>query len=222
MLGTYREFLEKVEELGFMAFSGKFAEGVPKLQDMTEEKQWHTGDPETDPWDWRIRAVTEKKLAFGCILGGCKGFVTKRMYPLFTAACRPDENMENRYASGEVSQTLYNVWKLFEGGRILSTADIRSEIGKRAGVSKIDSALAALQRGYLITVCGNKRKVGKDGLEYGWPANAYQPAEDWAGDWLPSKLPDKRDAREEILDCAEAIGNKIDQARLEKLLFGKL
>lgn len=41
-----------------------------------------------------INLAEEKGLAFGCILGGHKGFVSPRMYSIFYAAFHPKEPME--------------------------------------------------------------------------------------------------------------------------------
>jgi len=52
----------------------------PSLIKETPKEIWHTGDPDTDPWCWKDRAAEEKQIAFGCILGGHKGFVSSRLY----------------------------------------------------------------------------------------------------------------------------------------------
>ena len=87
-LETYEDFLARVDELGFMALSKSVA-GLPCLGAETRPEQWHTGDPQTDPWQWKDRAAEQKQVAYGCILGGQKGFVAARLYPAFYAACRP-------------------------------------------------------------------------------------------------------------------------------------
>jgi hypothetical protein len=80
ILKIYEDFINRVNKLGFMAFS-PILPGLPSLPEETEPGQWHTGDPETDPWRWKDRAAEEKKLAFGCVLGGHKGFISEKMYP---------------------------------------------------------------------------------------------------------------------------------------------
>lgn len=62
------------------------------------EENWHTGDPDTDPWCWKDKVAEEKQIAFGCILGGYKGFVSARMYSVFYTAFHPKEHMEERRA----------------------------------------------------------------------------------------------------------------------------
>jgi hypothetical protein len=124
--------------------------GLPSLSSEAPKDSWHTGNPETDPWCWKDRAAEEKRLAYGCILGGHKGFVSPRMYSIFYTAYHPEELMEERRESGQISQTIWQLWQLFEEKTLLSTSDIRKEMGvtrnmigiclsyKQSNTSKID------------------------------------------------------------------------------------
>ena len=225
MLRTYSEFIERVNLLGFFPFCGQFLKDFPTLQSETKEEQWHTGDAETDPWQWKDRAAENKELAFGCILGGYKGFVSKRLYPLFYAACSSRDSVEARYEDGELPRSAWELYQLFADGAVLSTADVRKTLGvtQKAGAGRTDAALKELQKEFVITVCGKKRKVSSKGLEYGWPANTYCLVENWApADWLrgTEKLnPD--DARGRILDIGCSIAKQADRKALSGLLFGK-
>lgn len=224
MIKNYREFLDRVNELGFYAFSGKFADGFPKLDNETIETQWYTGDTDTDPWQWRIRAVEEKALAFGCILGGYKGFISKEYYRLFYASMHPQNDIIQMYDSGELSASIIKVYKLFEKGTVLSTADIRSllNVSKKEGASKADKAIEELERMFFLSICGSKRKVSIKGEEYGWPANTYCLTEDWAGeDWIcPNEKIDPKTAREIIIGRAASFSDKINRTKLSKIFFG--
>jgi hypothetical protein len=176
----YQDFLDRVEELGFMAFSG-IVDGLPSLTGETPRNIWHTGDPETDPWRWKDRAAEEKRLAFGCVLGGNKGFIAPKLYPAFLAACRPSEHMEERRYGGLVNQTLWDLWKLFEERKVLDTSEIRSCMGVagKKGGSRVDSAIVELQRLFQITVAGSRQKINRDCQPYGWHINVYERVEDW-------------------------------------------
>ncbi len=221
MLNTYAEFLAYAEQCGVLVFAGKFVEGFPNLSELTSRNQWHTGDLDTDPWQWRDRAATEHRLAFGNILGGHKGFISRQLYPLFYSACRPDGTLDEHYRSGTVTRTAIDVYKLFENGDDLDTGEIRKQMGvtKKEGASAVDTAIVWLQSKFYITVCGNRRKVSFDGIEYGWPANAYRLADDWASDWLLAPLASTADARAQILAHIAALGSRIDINMAEKLLF---
>jgi len=217
----YDDFLNRVEELGFMALSN-ILPGFPSLAEETPKEIWHTGDPETDPWCWKDRAAEEKRLAFGCILGGHKGFVSARMYSTFYAACHPERSMEERKAYGEVSQAVWQLWKLFEDKTPLDTADIRRMMGVslKKGGSRVNSAIEELQKYYYVTVAGSRRKTDKFGKPYGWPANVYDKVMNWVpGEWMNgSSRMNREEAREKILDVGIAIGKNIDYGELAKIL----
>ena len=220
-LCKYEDFLDRVDELGYMAFSN-LLEGFPSLTAETPERIWHTGDPETDPWRWKDRGAEEKRLAFGCILGGNKGFVSARLYPVFHAACHPGHSMEEWRYNGHVSQTAWELWKLFEDRNVLDTGEIRRLLGvsKKKGAGRVDAAISELQQYYYITVAGSRQKTDKSGMPYGWHANVYNRVEDWAPEhWLQgSSALSRQNAVENILDIGEDIGNNIDRSRLAKVL----
>jgi hypothetical protein len=168
-LTSYEDFIARVESLGFMALS-PLLPGFPSLSDETRECLWHTG-LDTDHWRWKDRVAEEKRLAYGCILGGNKGFVARRMYPVFYAAFHPRLSMPERCASGTVNQRTWQAWQLFEEKCILNTSQVRKILGvrRKQGASAVDRAIQQLQREYYITIDGNERKISAKGEFYGWP-----------------------------------------------------
>lgn len=220
---TYQDFLERVDQLGFMPLSC-MVPGLPSLSEETLPESWHTGECDTDPWCWKDRAAEEKRLAYGCIVGGRKGFVSARTYPLFYAAYHPVESMEERWASGRVSRTTWQLWQLFEGENPLDTSDVRRAMGVTAkkGGSRVDASIQELQRDYYITVAGNRRKVSKHGQPYGWPACIYERVIDWSPENWMSGTPstESEEARERILDIGMAVGGDLSRKALAQALWG--
>jgi hypothetical protein len=204
-LPQYADFIARVDELGFMSLS-HVRVGLPALSAETPTAQWHTGDVETDPWCWKDRAAAEKQLAYGCIIGGHKGFIAPRLYPLFFTACRPPASLADRWEAGEVSQTTWQLWQLFARKGLLDTGSVRKLMGVTAsrGASRVDTALRELQRDFAITVTGSRRKIGRDGEPYGWAASTFAPVASWVPpEWLdPGCELDQAAAREQILDLA--------------------
>jgi hypothetical protein len=215
-LTHYSEFLERANQLGFMPFS-HFLPGFPSVSAETLPNIWYTGDAETDPWRWKDRAAEEKRLAYGCILGGHKGFVTERMYPIFLAAYRPEYSFQELYETGSLDQMTWRVWKLFDEHRILETHRVRRLMGvNKSTGSRVDAILRRLQQEYAITVSGSAQKVSAKGQLYGWRSNVYSLVEDWApaswlqeaGEWTAEE------ARDLILDDALAMSQGISRAAL--------
>jgi hypothetical protein len=211
-LTQYNEFIDRVDELGFMAL------GWRALPALFEEATAHIDDPERDAWCWKDRAAKEKRLAFGSILGKHKGFVSARMYPLFYAAYRPVEPMEVLWEKGQISRTTWELWLLFEAKTSLSTDEIRQEMGvtRKMGGSRVDASVEELQRTYHITVAGNRRKISSKGEPYGWPSCIYEVVDSWTPpDWKHTASEVTQDeAREIILDRAMAMASGVDKEEL--------
>jgi len=216
-LNTYNNFIARVETLGFMALSN-ILPGLPSLGDETIESHWHTG-LDDDPWLWKDRAADEKRLAYGCILGGYKGFVSKRMYPIFYAAFHPEQSMPERWMSGTVNQITWRLWQLFEERRVLNTSQMRQIMGVKFK-NAIDTATKKLQHEYYITVDGNEHKISAKGEFYGWPVNRYRQVMDWVpAGWLDdAKDWSAEEARELILDDGVANSDGVNRQKLAKKL----
>lgn len=195
--------------------------GFPSLSAETPNSLWHTG-LETDPWRWKDRAGNEKRLAYGCILGGYKGFVAKRMYPIFYRAYHPVETMPERWSGGKLNSITFRLWKLFEERSSLNTSQARKllNVTPKKGGSQLDRALQILQREYFITVSGNEQKVSLDGRLYGWPSNVYTRVEDWAPeDWLEAlDTWSVHEARETIIDITVTMMQDVDRPTIVRVL----
>ena len=220
MLSTYEDFIARVESLGFMALS-PILPGFPSLGGETSENLWHTG-LDTDPWRWKDRAAEEKRLAYGCILGGHKGFVTQRMYSIFYAAFHPMASMPQRWANGSINGRTWQLWQLFEKEGTLNISQVRQtlSVSRKQGASGVDASIQQLQHEYYITVDGNDRKVSSKGEFYGWPVNRYSRVVDWApAGWLDSaKDWPVVEARELILEDGIAMSDGVNHQDLAKKL----
>jgi hypothetical protein len=221
MLTSFEDFLARVEALGFMTLS-TLLPGLPSLGSETSAKLWHTG-LDTDPWRWKDRAAEEKRLAYGCILGGHKGFITRRMYSIFLAAYHPLLSMPERWASGTVSQRTWQLWQLFEHKGTLNLSQVRQILGvsRKQGAGQVDAAIQQLQQEYYITIDGIDRKVSAKGEFYGWPVHRFRRVIDWtppgwlegANDWSAAE------AREAILDVGMQMSEGVRRQDLAKKLF---
>ena len=67
MIRNFSDFCAELIKAGFSLASGGNDEGVFGLikHNWNEEPpdspiRWHTGDPETDPWEWRMRVLDER------------------------------------------------------------------------------------------------------------------------------------------------------------------
>ena len=221
ILSVYEEFIQRVDQLGLMTLSPSLP-GLPSLGEETTPDQWHTG-AETDPWQWKDRAAAEKRLAYGCILGGHKGFVSGELYGAFYAACHPTAAMPERWEAGAVRKEAWDLWTYFESNPLASTAEIRRALGvsRASGAGRLDAALEQLEREFYITTAGTRRKIARGGQPFGWPATVYDRVTAWAPPaWLRDAAGmQPREGRALILDAAARMNPAPDLADLARFLM---
>lgn len=180
-IDSYSEFLATVEKAGFLFLSDIHPE-IPSVSSLTRDGQWHTGETDSDPWQWKDRAALEKRLAYGCILGGHKGFVAPQLYAAFLRFFRPDLELEEQWFAGSLKPAVWQVWQKFEAEGEIASPDLNrfwKSLGNK-GTSGVESAVRELQRTWHVTVAGNRQRVGRDGVPYGWHHLVYERVDDWA------------------------------------------
>ena len=189
MIRNYAEFVEALLAAGF-SMGGK-DKGIYALipYDWKEQEfldvpvKWHTGDPETDPWEWRMRVLDERKdIAYGKVFFRVSGYITRAWYPCFLAVRRGGADVETAYAAGKLSQTARDIYALIRDNGVLPLHIIK-ELGGfgKTDKARFDRALVELQMGLFITMCGRQVKRSKKGEEYGWASTAFCTTEDFWG-----------------------------------------
>ena len=95
MIRSFSEFCTVLLSAGFSGAVGGKDDGVFGLfryglgaQD-EGSIHWHTGDPETDPWEWRMRVLYERDdIAYSKVFFRKAGYITREWYPYFLVARR--------------------------------------------------------------------------------------------------------------------------------------
>jgi hypothetical protein len=175
MINNYNDFCRELMSAGFSVFGGN-DEGVFGIVNFGWQCEppgspvrWHTGDPETDPWEWRVRVLTERDdVAYGKVFFRKGGFITKEWYPYFLAA-RNRKPFDELYAAGLASRHAKQIIGILSENEGLPVHEIKrlAAIGKE-DKSRFDKAMIDLQMGLYITVCGTEQKRNKFGEGYGW------------------------------------------------------
>ncbi|MDR0863215.1 MAG: hypothetical protein LBN30_10680 [Oscillospiraceae bacterium] len=159
--------------------------------------RWHTGDADTDPWEWRLRVLAERDdIAYAKLFFKRSGFITREWYPRFLAARRGGRTFEDEYARGTVShlcKTVYNAVREYDGGAIPAHT-LRQTVGA-GSKSAFDAAVTELQGRMFITIAGGAQRVNRAGEQYGWTSTAFATVERFWGDEITSAA-DEYDADE--------------------------
>ncbi|MCA5960928.1 hypothetical protein LC724_11655 [Blautia sp. RD014234] len=91
---SYEDFTEVLLEAGF-SMGGGSSEGIYSIINWEWDKEppyetpvrWHTGDRETDPWEWRMRVLDERDdIAYAKCFFKKSGYITRQWYPCFSPA----------------------------------------------------------------------------------------------------------------------------------------
>lgn len=184
----YRDFVEVLLQSGF-SMGGGNSEGIfavvpwgwkeePPYQTSV---RWHTEEPETDPWEWRMRVLDERDdIAYGKFFFKKSGYITKEFYPYFLAARRGTRTLEEAYEDGLVSHEAKKIYQIVLEYGTLPTHAIK-EIGgiSKENKSKFDRAMVELQMKLYLTMCGKQQKLSRTGEEYGWSSTVFCRVEDF-------------------------------------------
>ena len=191
MIRNFSDFCEELIKAGFSVASGGNDEGVFGLITHGWKEappgnpiRWHTGDPETDPWEWRMRILDERgDIAYAKLFFRKGGYITAEWYPYFLAARRGDKTFAEEYSDGLISHAAKRIYEAVNENDFLALEEIKRIAGfSREDKSKFDKALTELQMRMHLTMCGRRQKVSQTGKEYGWSSTVFCTAERFFGD----------------------------------------
>ena len=188
---SYDDFVETLLEAGF-SMGGGNSEGIYSVipwnwnQEPPYETpvRWHTGLPDTDPWEWRIRVLDQRKdIAYAKVFFKKSGYITKEWIPYFLAVRRGNQTLEEEYEDGVISSQAKRIYKTVSQHGILPVHSIK----ELAGFGKEDKAqfergLVELQTKMFLTMCGRQQKRSQKGEEYGWSSTVFCTTERFWGE----------------------------------------
>jgi len=168
--------------------------------------RWHTGDPETDPWEWRMRVLDERDdIAYAKLFLRKSGYITKEWYPFFLAIRRNAMTLDEAYARGTVSQEAKRIYQTVRDCGTLPLHAIKSLAGfQKEQKPAFERGLVELQMRMYLTMCGRQQKMSRKGLEYGWSSTVFCTTEHFFGEEVFEKAA-KMNRQESIQAITERI-----------------
>ena len=189
--------------------------------------RWFSGDPELDPWEWRVRVLDERDdVAYSKLFFRKTGYITKEWYPYFLAARRGGYAFADEYADGTVSQYAKRIYDVVAGHGGLPVHDIKRRAGfSGKDKSKFEGALVELQMRMYITVCGRMQKLSRKGALYSWPSSVYCTAEHFWGDGADGVIAKASrvgaaEAERKITDRILELNPSADRHKIAKFIRG--
>ena len=185
---------------------------------------WHTGDPETDPWEWRIRVLDERDdIAYAKMFFRKSGFVTRQWAPYFLAVRRGGSTLEEEYEDGLISRPAKRIYETILSNEVLPLHAIKQLGGfSKEEKSSFERALIELQMKMYITMCGTQQKFSKKGEEYGWSSTVFCTTESfWGGEIFEEAIKiNKQVAIQRITEQIELLNPDADKKKILKFILG--
>ena len=231
MLRNFDDFVETIVDAGF-SMGGGNSEGIFAAVPWGWNEQppydtpvaWHTGDKQTDPWEWRMRVLEEREdIAYAKVFFKKSGFITKSWYPYFWAARRGNGTFENIYFDGKISHFAKRIYEVISHYEVLPLHEIKQQGGfSKEDKSAFDRALVELQMNMFITMCGQRQKISSKGDEYGWSATVFCTPEKFFGEEMVEQAAkiSKDEAREKITQQILRLNPEAKEKKMEKFIFG--
>lgn len=189
-LNNYNDFIQELLSAGF-SIGGGNDEGIYAVvpfdwqnEPWDSKIRWHTGDLETDPWEWRVRVLDERgDIAYAKMFFKKSGYITKEWYPHFLSVRRKGMDFDEEYHCGSISHYAKRIYEVIsENGEV--PYHIIKQLGgfSREDKSRFENALAELQMKLYITICGIRQKTSlTTGAGYGWPVTVFCTTEQFWG-----------------------------------------
>ncbi|MBN2048461.1 MAG: hypothetical protein JW750_11505 [Anaerolineaceae bacterium] len=180
---NFDDFTTALLEAGF-SMGGGNSEGVYSVSGQYDACiVYHTGNPETDPWEWRMRVMEERDdIAYAKLFFRKSGWITKEWYPCFLAARRGGRTFDEEYRSGAISYEAKRIYECVRVNEVLPVHLIKQLAGfGREDKSRFDRALIDLQMKMYLTMCGRQQKTSLAGKDYGWFSTTFTTTENFFG-----------------------------------------
>lgn len=192
MIRNYADFLKSLQKAGF-SLAGGNPKGIWSVVPFSWEEQpyitdspirWHTEDPETDPWEWRMRVLEEGRgIAYAKVFFRVGGYITREWAPDFLAIRRGGVDFEDLWAEGTISNAARRVYEAARSLPRVLVPELKSmaAFGREENAA-FEQALTELQMRMLLTICGQRRRRNQFGEEYGWHCTELCTVEQFWGE----------------------------------------
>ena len=231
MIHNYDEFCEELLKNGF-SMGGGNPHGIYAAIPFSWEEQeflntpvkWHTGDPETDPWQWRMRVLKEREdIAYSKVFFNTSGYITKEWYPYFLAVRQGGECFEEAYENGSLSRTSKEIYQIVCDCKESACHEIKRIGGfGKEDKGRFEKAVVELQMRMYITICGYAKKTNRQGQPYGWESSVFCTPEHFWGEEILQRAQriSKQEAEERITKQVLKLNPDADKRMIRKFIYG--
>ena len=191
------ELIGLVQKTGFLPL---FSNSIPgfSAEEHTQSSNWWSGDPDSDPWEWRKLLAADDRIAYGKFFDQKAGFVAKEWFPAFANCRRNGYDFDSLFDDGFASfraKKIMDVFTLDE--RMCGREVLSNELKELAGFGKggeknFPGVLAELQMQTYLIMSDFRQRLNKRGEGYGWHiAVMSTPETKWGYDFVSSCYQEK-------------------------------
>lgn len=230
-ISNYKDFVDVLLKVGF-SMGGGNSEGIFSAIPWSWNEEppydtpvkWHTGDPKTDPWEWRMRVLDERKdISYAKVFFKKSGYITKDWAPFFIAIRRGNRCFEEDYKNGIISHYAKRIYEVIQENGTLPVHVIKQLAGfGKEDKTQFDRALVELQMNMFLTMCGRQQKRSRKGEEYGWSSTVFCTTEDFWGEEVFEQAASMKesDAIEEITNHIRSLNPMAKSNKIIKFIRG--
>ena len=232
MIRNYDDFTEELLRAGF-SLAGGSPKGIWSVVPFSWEEQpyiqdspirWHTEDPETDPWEWRMRVLRERDdIAYAKLFFRIGGYITREWYPCFLACRRGTMEFEDAWAEGSVSCAAKRVYVAARasGPVLLPELKALAGFGREENVA-FEQAVTELQMRLYLTICGQGQRRNKYGEPYGWNCTRLCTVEEFWGEAMMASAGelDPTEAEERITGRILELNPRAKKTAIRHFIYG--
>jgi len=232
MVRCYDDFVKSLLSAGF-SMAGGSADGIYAIIDWGWNEPppydtpiaWHTDDPETDPWEWRIRVLDERSdIAYAKLFFKKSGFITKEWYPYFLSARRGGLTFDEAYNDGTISHSAKRIYDVVADNGSLPTHTIKQMAGfGREEKAAFNKALTELQMKMYLTMCGKAfRSVQHEINNNAWASTVMTTTKRFFGGTVfeeADKIPAEA-AFEKIREQILRLNSSAEDKKISKFILG--
>lgn len=231
IIRCYDDFVEALLNAGF-SMGGSNNEDIYAIINWGWQEEppfdtplrWHCGNPDIDPWEWRMRVLDERNdIAYGKLFFKKSGYITRQWYPYFLVARRGAASLDEAYENGTISHFAKRIYDVVVKNDTLPLHGIKELAGfSKEDKSGFDRALTELQMRMFLTMCGRQQKLSQKGEEYGWSSTIFCTTERFFGDDIFKEADEitKEEALKKIREQILKLNPKAQDKKINKFILG--
>ena len=192
-LHTVSDCAAFIRTIGFIPL---FSNAIPgfSIEEHTAVSQWWTGDPETDPWEWRQILSSDPTIVYGKFFGRNAGFISKEWFPAFANYRRNGYDFDALFEDELASYRAKKIMDVFEldeegKGRSIMSSEVKQLAGfsRDGGEKNFEGCITDLQMQTYLIMGDFQQKKNKKGVPYGWHIAVMEtPETKWGREFVAS------------------------------------